>query len=92
MFTLRQDHDEGDYLCSRSPRRTEYWQRGDPTTGLPVAALWRPRAASELAVDPMVRARVAVAEAHQRQVHAAGRSREVAADRVEPTLNVGGAA
>jgi hypothetical protein len=35
-------------------------------TGLPVAPVWRPRAASEVAVDPMLRARSAVGEAHQR--------------------------
>jgi hypothetical protein len=66
MFGLRADHDEGDCLCSRSPRRAEYWQRGDPMTGLPVAPVWRPRAATEVAVDPMVRVRSAVGEAHQR--------------------------
>jgi hypothetical protein len=92
MFTLRADHDEGDYLCSRSPRRAEYWQRGDPTTGLPAAALKRLWAGSEVAVDPMVRARGPVAKAHHQEVHTAGWFREVAADRVEPTLSVGGAA
>jgi hypothetical protein len=31
-----------------------------------VAPVWRPRAATEVTIDPMVRARSAVAEAHQR--------------------------
>jgi hypothetical protein len=62
MFGLRPDHDQGDCLCLRSPRRAEYWQRGCPTTGLPVAPVSRPRTASRAAVDPMVRA---VVEAHQ---------------------------
>jgi hypothetical protein len=66
MFTLREDHDEGDYLCSPLPDREEFWQRGCPTTGLPVAPAWRPQSASETTGDPMVRARVAVVEADQR--------------------------
>lgn len=72
MLGLRNDHDvdkeHADLcrLCSPLPARSEYWQRGCPTTGLSVAPVWRPRAVSEGAIDPLVRARTAVAQAHQR--------------------------
>ena len=84
MFGLRPDHDQGDCLCSRSPRRAEYWQRGCPTTGLPVAPVWRARSADRAAADSIVRARSAVLEAdqrvaaHGRQVAERGQVRQVA--------------
>jgi len=77
MFGLRSDHDAEDYggcrLCSPLPARGEFWQRGCPTTGLPVAPAWRPRPSADEAmvagsaeVDAIQSARRAVAQAHQR--------------------------
>jgi hypothetical protein len=46
-----------------------------------MAPVWRPHSASEVADDPMVRARAAVAEAHQRvaaQLAEQGRAQRVA--------------
>lgn len=42
---LRDDHDgdlSGHCLCEPLPRRSRYWQAGDPTSDLPVAEPWRP--------------------------------------------------
>jgi len=77
MFGLRSDHDAEDYgecrLCSPLPARGEFWQRGCPTTGLPVAAAWRPSLSANEAtvagsaeVDAIESARHTVAQAHQR--------------------------
>jgi len=79
MFGLRSDHDAEDYggcrLCSPLPARSEFWQRGCPTTELPVAAAWRPRSSTDevtvagsAEVDAIERARHAVTQAHQRVV------------------------
>lgn len=92
MFGLREDHDVAArcVLCSPLPARVDFWQRGDPTTGLSVAPAWRSRAASEGAVDPMVRAREAVARAHQRvtgQLAAQGRARPVVRWQAEDTAD-----
>lgn len=99
MFGLRNDHvvDE-EYadlcrLCSLLPVRSEYWQRGCPTTGLSVAPVWRSRAVGEVAVDPLVRARTAVAQAHQRmavQLTERGQARVVARWQAEDTAARGG--
>lgn len=100
MFGLREDHERGDLLCLRSPDRVGYWQRGCPTTGLPVAPVWS-RAAGEVAVDPMVWARSAVAKAHERVGQLAERGRaqavgwrpaEDTADQASCERAVGGAA
>lgn len=77
MFGLRSDHAAEDYgecrLCSPLPARGEFWQRGCPTTGLPVAPVWCPRSSTDekavadpAVVDPVDSARRAVAQAHQR--------------------------
>jgi hypothetical protein len=66
MFGLRADHDADEYgecrLCSPLPVRAEFWQRGCPTTGLPVAPVWAPRVAGESGADPLDRVRGAVAQ------------------------------
>lgn len=63
MFGLRADHDAGECrLCSPLPTRAEFWQRGCPMTGLPVAPVWRVRVAEESGADPLDRAREAVAQ------------------------------
>lgn len=63
MFGLRADHDVGECrLCSPLPARAEFWQRGCPTTGLPVAPVWRARVADESGADPLDRPREAVAQ------------------------------
>jgi hypothetical protein len=66
MFGLRADHDADEYgecrLCSPLPARAEFWQRGCPMTGLPVAPVWRAPVAGESGVDALDRAREAVAK------------------------------
>jgi hypothetical protein len=77
MIGLRSDPDADDYgtcrLCSSLPARSEFWQRGCPTTGLPVAPAWRPwpspdeaTVAGSAEVDAIASAWHAVAQAHQR--------------------------
>lgn len=98
-FGLRNDHDvDEEYaelcqLCSPLPVRSEYWQRGCPTTGLSVAPVWRPRVVSEVAVDPLVRARTAVTQAHQRmaaQLTEQGQARPVVRWQAEDMADRGG--
>lgn len=66
MFGLRADHDPDEYgecrLCSPLPVRAEFWQRGCPMTGLPVAPVWRVRVAEGSGADPLDRAREAVVQ------------------------------
>ncbi len=77
MLGLRSDHEAEDYgecrLCSPLPAREEFWQWGCPTTGLPMAPVWRPRpstdgtaVAAPAVVDTVGSARRAVARAQQR--------------------------
>jgi hypothetical protein len=77
MLGLRSDHDAEDYgecrLCSPLPAREDFWQRGCPTTGLPMAPVWRPRSSTDetavaapAVVDAIASARRAVARAQQR--------------------------
>lgn len=77
MLGVRSDHNAEDYgecrLCSPLPAREEFWQRGCPTTGLPVAPVWRPRSSTDetavadpAAGDAVGSARRAVARVQQR--------------------------